>query len=61
MKDWFFEKDALIAAVIYVALAASCLFLGIKERKSYDFVFALLALLVGIVNLLRYLKKDKKE
>ena len=57
MKDWFFGKDALIAAILLWALAVFYLFLGIREHHSFDFALALLALVVGIVNFVRYLKK----
>lgn len=57
MKDWFFRKEALISAVLFFALAALYLYLGIKEQRSFDFILALLALAVGIVNFIRYLKK----
>ena len=56
MKDWFLCKDALIAAILFFALAALYLFLGIREHHSFDFILALLALLAGIVNSVRYLK-----
>lgn len=57
MKDWFFGKDALIAAILFWAVAALYLFLGFREHHSFDFALALLALVVGIVNFVRYLKK----
>lgn len=57
MKDWFFGKDALIAAILFLAVAVLYLFLGIREHHSFDFALALLALLVGIVNFARYFKK----
>ena len=57
MKDWFFGKDALVAAILFWAVAVLYLFLGHREHHAFDFVLALLALLVGIVYFARYLKK----
>lgn len=57
MKDWFLEKDGLITAILFWALAVLYLFLGIREHNSFDFALALLALVVGIVNFARYFKK----
>ena len=57
MKDWFFSKDALIAAVLLFLCAALYLFLGTREHNTFDYILAAGALLVGIVNLVRYLKK----
>ena len=57
MKDWFCGKDGLAAAILFWAVAGLYLFLGIREHHSFDFALALLALVVGIVNFVRYLKK----
>ena len=57
MKDWFFGKDGLVAAILFWVMALLYLFLGLKEHQAVDFVLALLALVVGIVNFVRYLKK----
>lgn len=57
MKDWFFGKDGLVAAILFWVLALLYLFLGLREHHAFDFVLALLALVVGIVNFVRYLKK----
>lgn len=57
MKDWFFGRDGLAAAILFLALAVFYLFLGLREHHAFDFVLALLALVVGIVNFVRYLKK----
>ena len=57
MKDWFFHREALISAVLFFALAALYLFLGVREQRSVDYLLALLALTVGIVNFVRYRKK----
>ena len=57
MKDWFFGRDGLVAAILFWVLALLYLFLGLREQHVFDFVLALLALVVGIVNFVRYLKK----
>ena len=57
MKDWFFGKDGLAAAILFWTLAVFYLFLGLRDQHVFDFVLALLALVVGIVNFVRYLKK----
>ena len=57
MKDWFFGRDGLAAAILFWVLASLYLFLGLREHHAVDFVLALLALVVGIVNFVRYLKK----
>ena len=57
MKDWFFGRDGLVGAILFWALAVFYLFLGLREHHAFDFVLALLALVVGIVNFVRYLKK----
>ena len=57
MKDWFFEKDALIAAVLFSLAAALHLFIGFREHNTINTMLAVLAPLVGIVNFVRYLKK----
>lgn len=57
MKDWFFSKDAIIAAVLFFLVAVLYLFLGVRKHNSFDYILAALALLVGIVNFVRYLKK----
>lgn len=57
MKDWFLGKDGLVAAILFWVLALMYLFLGLRDQHVFDFVLALLALVVGIVNFVRYLKK----
>ena len=57
MKECFFGKDGLVAAILFWVLALLYLFLGFREQHVFDFVLALLALVVGIVNFVRYLKK----
>ena len=57
MKDWFFGRDGLVAAILFWVLALLYLFLGLRGHHAVDFVLALLALVVGIVNFVRYLKK----
>ena len=57
MKDWFFGRDGLVAAILFWVLALLYLFLGFRGQHVFDFVLALLALVVGIVNFVRYLKK----
>ena len=57
MKDWFFGKDGLVAAILFWALAVFYLFLGLREHHAFDFILAFLALVVGIVNFVRYLKE----
>ena len=57
MKDWFFGRDGLVAAILFWALAVFYLFLGLREHHAFDFILAFLALVVGIVNFVRYLKE----
>ena len=57
MKDWFFGRDGLVAAILFWVLSLLYLFLGLRDQHVFDFVLALLALVVGIVNFVRYLKK----
>ena len=57
MKDWFFGRDGFVAAILFWVLAVFYLFLGLRDQHVFDFVLALLALVVGIVNFVRYLKK----
>lgn len=57
MKDWFFGRDGLVAAILFWVLALLYLFLGLRAHHAFDFILALLALVAGIVNFVRYLKK----
>ena len=57
MKDWFFGRDGLVAAILFWVLALLYLFLGLREHHTFDFVLALLAFVVGFANFVRYLKK----
>ena len=57
MKEWFFGKDGLVAAILFWVMALLYLLLGLREHHAFDFILALLALVVGIVNFVRYLKK----
>ena len=57
MKELFFGKDGLVAAILFWALAVFYLFLGLREHHAFDFVLALLAFVVGFANFVRYLKK----
>ena len=57
MKEWFFGKDGLVAAILFWVMAPLYLLLGLREHHAFDFILALLALVVGFANYVRYLKK----